>query len=453
LPSKVSTEGVVLLTSELFRGDPRLEAAARDDAAHIFKGCIGAYVTKIQMALNQLTNANLNTDGIYGPKTAAAVFNFKKNKNIINPKYQSSPDDIVGKMTIAELDRELGNHSLPTVTFGTPYPRRVDAFSITSPPTAQNNKSTSFNYQSIVRGSPFVRANARDVGLPPSVPPGRAYEFLVTVTPPITNNDVIELDIINGGSGRGSAIVRPEKIKSSTRAFVLGGDQTSLGNAAALQVQAKINGKVITTSAAFTVCAHPISVSSDFDQLCNKEYFVRNSAALRPLFGNQYYVGIITASRVESDSGSDAHLDQVRWGEIVEMTSTDMPPFTSRGATAQTNSIDVQKYPFFSRDAHAARPRQGPEGKQIASQLHYFHCDRCGGRDVPIPYSGFEITHHVKQQNGVWVLVVNKRVKEAHIFVDRDRSPDQRNHGYSAMPGKGGVVDEHPVGIPNDYSY
>jgi hypothetical protein len=43
----------------------------------------------------------------YGPSTARAVLTFKRARNIINRSYQTQADDIVGKMTIAELDKEL----------------------------------------------------------------------------------------------------------------------------------------------------------------------------------------------------------------------------------------------------------------------------------------------------------------------------------------------------------
>lgn len=43
----------------------------------------------------------------YGPSTAAAVLAFKQKRKIINPAYQKTADNIVGKMTIARLDKEL----------------------------------------------------------------------------------------------------------------------------------------------------------------------------------------------------------------------------------------------------------------------------------------------------------------------------------------------------------
>jgi peptidoglycan hydrolase-like protein with peptidoglycan-binding domain len=95
------------LQSQLFRGDPKLEAAAVSDAAHIAPGAAGPHVGKIQLALVQLDGADITQDSIYGPATAAAVLSYKRKRNIINPSYQAQADNIVGKMTMAKLDEEM----------------------------------------------------------------------------------------------------------------------------------------------------------------------------------------------------------------------------------------------------------------------------------------------------------------------------------------------------------
>ena len=97
-----------MLKSQLFQGDKRLEAAATSNPDHIVPGDRGEHVKKIQLALNQLDNAGLNPDGIYGPKTANAVLAYKQKRGIINRAYQSEADNIVGIMTMAKLDEELG---------------------------------------------------------------------------------------------------------------------------------------------------------------------------------------------------------------------------------------------------------------------------------------------------------------------------------------------------------
>jgi hypothetical protein len=101
----------MILQSQLFRGDPKLEAAAISDPAHILPGAWGPHVGKIQMALIQLDGANIAEYELqrqaYGASTAAAVLAYKRKRNIINFSYQTKADDIVGKMTIAALDREM----------------------------------------------------------------------------------------------------------------------------------------------------------------------------------------------------------------------------------------------------------------------------------------------------------------------------------------------------------
>jgi hypothetical protein len=98
------------LQSQLFRGEPKLEAAANIDSAHITPGARGPHVEKIQTALNILDNAGLGVDGDYGPATANAVLNYKTKRNIVNYSYQTSADNIVGKMTVAKLDEEMLAH-------------------------------------------------------------------------------------------------------------------------------------------------------------------------------------------------------------------------------------------------------------------------------------------------------------------------------------------------------
>jgi hypothetical protein len=92
------------LQSQLFRGDPNLEAAAVSPSAHITPGARGPHVAKIQRALILLNAAALAQDGIYGPLTAAAVADFKRDQQppILNAAGQI--DNIVGVKTTAALD-------------------------------------------------------------------------------------------------------------------------------------------------------------------------------------------------------------------------------------------------------------------------------------------------------------------------------------------------------------
>jgi peptidoglycan hydrolase-like protein with peptidoglycan-binding domain len=101
------------LQSNLFKGDPQLEAAATSNPAHITPGARGPYVAKIQRALNLIQGLSLAPDGVYGVGTAAAVLEYKQQRNIVNTSYQSEADNIVGVMTMAALDQEMLRFETP----------------------------------------------------------------------------------------------------------------------------------------------------------------------------------------------------------------------------------------------------------------------------------------------------------------------------------------------------
>lgn len=99
------------LQSQLFKNDRALEACLTQDSAHVLQGAVGGHVAKIQTALFLLDALIINPGELaasrYGASTAAAVLSFKAKRGIINRNYQSQPDNIVGKMTIAALDKEI----------------------------------------------------------------------------------------------------------------------------------------------------------------------------------------------------------------------------------------------------------------------------------------------------------------------------------------------------------
>lgn len=103
------------LQSIQFKGDPALEACLVQDSAHILQGHAGNHVGKIQTALGTLDRASIDPTEVtgqrYGSSTAAAVLTYKQRRNIVNPAYQKTADNIVGKMTIAALDKELASSS------------------------------------------------------------------------------------------------------------------------------------------------------------------------------------------------------------------------------------------------------------------------------------------------------------------------------------------------------
>jgi hypothetical protein len=109
------------LQSGLFAGDATLQRAADIDSGHIVPGAIGDHVAKIQTALLFLTTSSIeNTEfleGRYGTTTADAVLDYKEEREIINPTYQKTADNIVGRMTMARLDKDLTESQLATLMF------------------------------------------------------------------------------------------------------------------------------------------------------------------------------------------------------------------------------------------------------------------------------------------------------------------------------------------------
>jgi peptidoglycan hydrolase-like protein with peptidoglycan-binding domain len=99
------------LVSNLFRNDRRLQTCLTSDPAHVTPGSVGEFVHLIQLALIEIDGLTIDPGELsgkrYGPSTAAAVLAFKKKRSIINKAYQNTEDNIVGKMTIAALDKEM----------------------------------------------------------------------------------------------------------------------------------------------------------------------------------------------------------------------------------------------------------------------------------------------------------------------------------------------------------
>lgn len=74
-------------------------------------GSVGDHVNKIQLALILIDDLQIDQKEIaskrYGPSTTSAVLAFKKARNIVNFSYETRVDNIVGKMTVTALDKEI----------------------------------------------------------------------------------------------------------------------------------------------------------------------------------------------------------------------------------------------------------------------------------------------------------------------------------------------------------
>lgn len=125
------------LQSDLFRDDPALNACLERDSAHVTPGSRGEHVGKLQQALEillpglQLPDAE-KAAGVYGQATAAAVLRYKTEHAppIVNPAYQTRPDNIVGRMTIKALDDDLLAREAATPPDDGPPPSRPPDTSI-----------------------------------------------------------------------------------------------------------------------------------------------------------------------------------------------------------------------------------------------------------------------------------------------------------------------------------
>ncbi len=99
------------LRSQLFSASKELQACLTSDVAHVVPGARGARVALIQSALVRfrfLSAGDARSEArFYGPRTTAAVLAYKRELKIINRNYQSSADNIVGRMTIASLDHGI----------------------------------------------------------------------------------------------------------------------------------------------------------------------------------------------------------------------------------------------------------------------------------------------------------------------------------------------------------
>jgi peptidoglycan hydrolase-like protein with peptidoglycan-binding domain len=121
------------LQSKLFKQDAKLQACLLQDAAHVTPGARGDHVGKIQIALNALGDEVIDAGEIkantYGPSTASAVLAYKRKRKIINFSYQTQADNIVGRMTIDSLDKEMQKLEQPPLAINTSCPWRQKGLS------------------------------------------------------------------------------------------------------------------------------------------------------------------------------------------------------------------------------------------------------------------------------------------------------------------------------------
>jgi hypothetical protein len=118
------------LQSMWFRQNQRLNQCHLSDPAHVKVGDKGDHVALIQDAVCMLDGARISMDEqgrqFYGNSTASAVLQFKTKRKIVNFSYQKTADNIVGRLTIGWLDREMLAYERrklnSLIAFGIPAP-------------------------------------------------------------------------------------------------------------------------------------------------------------------------------------------------------------------------------------------------------------------------------------------------------------------------------------------
>ncbi len=422
------------LVSALFRGDAKLEAAAVSHPAHILPGAVGAHVAKIQQALRQLDGAFIEPAELsaqrYGPSTAGAVLTFKTRRGIINRSYQTTPDNIVGIMTMAALDRELAGRVDPTVTIGRRATNPIQ-LGLTAGPSAGTD------LRAVVRGNPYVPSGAlTSDAMPDSVPPGKGYAVQVTVDPPLSDGQTLELSIINTGGGNGSATVSPATITRSTLVTVTGRTQTDEGKSGRLKIRATLDGATVKAeSAGFSVCAHPLDmVATPFIDVFSNDPLDKSK-----VFG----AGLVVKVALGSDSGNFSDLDKILMSEVVEQFRKDQPPFKDGSGFVNNSGFQGVIPPPGQTitDSHVEpMPDAGPKGVSNRIQLHIFNCLRCGAVNKVVPNSGFDILHEVLPVGRTFVHRTTKTGLAVGI-----RPPGMPSFKSTAGTARGCVSKAHPL--------
>lgn len=154
------------LLSKMFRNDARLQSCLTNDASHLVLGTVGQHVGLIQTALFVVEGLRVAQEEErsqrYGTSTAAAVLDFKTKRGIINTTYQSQPDNIVGKMTISALDRELLQRESRRATVEPGFCGHDPRFSGFA--TRPGNRTATFTFASFRSNLGSVGAGARLAG-------------------------------------------------------------------------------------------------------------------------------------------------------------------------------------------------------------------------------------------------------------------------------------------------
>jgi peptidoglycan hydrolase-like protein with peptidoglycan-binding domain len=337
-----------------------IQVQRNNTASHptILIGSTGATVTELQEKLNDRgATPPLKIDGIFGPKTRAAVVTFQTNHPGINGK-PLRQDGVVGKRTWGAIDSGASNNS-PTPT--PPEPTPPATISVIIPPAIRNGST------------PASMAANR---IPPRI--DTAINVSMSGTP--SSSAPVVLSIEGAGGSNGSATINGNptfNLTGSSTVQLRGGNQTNAGSGGNLKLVAKQAGVQIASSLGFSVSAIPQNYSETFDSL---------------LTGDKR--GFVVQDGWESDSGVVADLDSTQISEEVQPVSA--------GGCFTTNPSDTSSYlagNIFTQDSHSSPTAMltGP-GSRIANQTCKFKDNRSGAVDIPMTNSGYLLTRTVTQK-------------------------------------------------------
>jgi hypothetical protein len=148
--------------------------------------------------LIRLDGAAIDPDGSYGPATAAAVLAYKQKRKIINFSYQTTADNIVGKMTMAALDKEMLAAELKPIFLVPKHP--LPRLAVSLP------RETAFFSVNGISSGPFRVVDLRPVPVPPPQTPGPGIAQVEVI---ILRGTIGTIRILGGSGG---SVVRSQLI-------------------------------------------------------------------------------------------------------------------------------------------------------------------------------------------------------------------------------------------------
>jgi hypothetical protein len=277
----------------------------------------------------------------------------------------------------------------------------------------------------------------KDNRIPPMDPsaetPWPITQVAVTITPTLKDAKVVQFRVIGNSDANGAAAlvniydkvaVVGVYLQQSKDLRVVGKAQTTPS-----MTDGKPDGKG-SNAGKLIIVAYPGTKDGDTDtktELASSAGF--SVAAIPTNYVVKYEdtkvmkkenIGIRVKDAWRSDNqatqkDSVPALDQVQISEVLSNPVTQTGIFKDEPFNFKTSDyLDATK---FSVDEHSVSQKLvvAPGGTLVVEQLSKFKDMRTGAVDVPVPFSGYEITYRVYQEKGKWMLEVTKKGKSVTI--------------------------------------